>query len=282
MPCALREHDGRASQTVHNQLHALLPAKMNNIPALPKIDGDVDIILDIYSHRSLGDNGYINEEYGNTDRLVQLGGTVLDMTLVAHFFYRQPMLLPEQITNFSREAVSDDKLRTWLTFWNVKSKFRAAPGACEILESPEEMQRFFKSYVGALYIRNGGVNPVQAWISALVDPDAAAPPPPNSNPFGAPPPPLGNPPPLPPHLPSNTQAPPNPGGHNILSLLNQTAMQKGLSVTYPAQNLGGPSHAPSWRVSCHINGVPKGEGIGKNQKAAKEEAGRQAWQAMGW
>ncbi|KAF7339350.1 hypothetical protein MSAN_02148800 [Mycena sanguinolenta] len=260
---------------------------MNNIPALPKIEGDVDIILDIYSHRSLGGTNE-NNEYGNTDRLVQLGGAVLHMVLLTHLFCKQPLLNAEQIDVDARNALSDENLRTWFTFWNVKSKFRAAPGACDILESPEEMQRFFKSYVGALYIRNG-IATVQAWIPALVDPGAAAPPPPNVsafgaaplgnppphiNQFGAPPLPPGNPPPLPPHTP--TSAP------NILSLLNQTASQRGLSVTYPAEHLGGPPHAPSWRVTCNINGVKRGEGVGKNQKAAKEEAGRQAWQAMGW
>jgi hypothetical protein len=67
---------------------------------LPKIEGDVDILLDIYCHRSLKGNedDSINEEYGNTDRLVELGGRVLDLTLVAHLFYRRPMLLAEQIT----------------------------------------------------------------------------------------------------------------------------------------------------------------------------------------
>jgi len=253
---------------------------MNNIPALPKIEGDVDIILDIYCHRSLKGNDSMNEEYGDTDRLVELGARVLDMTLVSHLFYRRPILLAEQITDYAREAVSDETLRNWLISWNVKSKFRAAPGACELLESPEEMHRFFKSYVGALYIRNG-VNHVQAWISALIDPEASAAQPPDVNTFGAPPPPLGNPPPLPPHLSNNPLATANTTT-NILSTLNQTAAQKGLSVTYPAEHLGGPPHAPSWKVSCHINGIKKGEGVGKNQKAAKEEAGRQAWQAMGW
>ncbi|KAF7347719.1 hypothetical protein MVEN_01529100 [Mycena venus] len=255
---------------------------MNSIPALPKIEGDVDIILDIYCHSSLKGNDSMNEEYGDVDRLVELGSRALDMTLAVHLFYKRPMLLAEQITDYSREAVSDDRLRTWLTFWNVKAKFRAAPGTCEILESPEEMRRFLKSYIGALYIRNG-INHVQAWISALIDPDAGVPQPLNANSFGAPPPPMVNPPPLPPHLPNNppvTNA--SPQQHNILSLLNQTAMQKNLSVTYPAENMGGPPHAPSWRVACHINGIKKGEAVGKNQKTAKEEAGRQAWLAMGW
>ncbi|KAJ7925923.1 hypothetical protein B0H13DRAFT_1973890 [Mycena leptocephala] len=244
-----------------------------NIPPLPKIEGDVDIILDIYSHRSLKTN-YMNDEYGDTDRLVELGGRVLDMTLASHLFHKRPILLAEQISDYAREAVSDDKLREWLTFYNIKSKFRAAPGSCEILESPDEMRRFFKAYIGALYIRNG-VNHVQHWISALVDPDA------NTNAFSNPPPPLGMPPPLPQHLPNNS--PSSSGASTItLALMNQTAAQKGLSVTYPAEPPTGPSHNPTWKVSCCINSIPKGYGSGKSQKAAKEEAARQAYQAMGW
>jgi len=31
-----------------------------------------------------------------------------------------------------------------------------------------------------------------------------------------------------------------------------------------------------------VNGEPRGEGTGKNQKQAKEAAARQAWSSMGW
>jgi hypothetical protein len=64
---------------------------------LPKIEGDVDIILDIYSHHSLKTD-YMNDEYGDTDRLVELGGKVLDMALASHLFHKRPILLAEQIS----------------------------------------------------------------------------------------------------------------------------------------------------------------------------------------
>ncbi|KAJ7619169.1 hypothetical protein DFH06DRAFT_1235514 [Mycena polygramma] len=248
-------------------------------PPLPKIDGDFDILLDIYSHRSLKGNGPLNnEEYGDTDRLVELGARVLDMVVTAHLFCKRPMLLADQISDYAREAVSDDKLRDWLTFYDIKARFRVAPGACDILESPEEMRRFFLSYVAALYIRNG-LHHVQPWISSLIDPTADM----NSfvtPSFASPPPPAAMPPPLPHQIPNN----PSSGSASLitLALVNQTASQKGLSVTYPAEQVSGPSHAPTWKVSCCINGIKKGEGSGKNQKMAKEEAGRQAFQAMGW
>jgi len=252
---------------------ATVPQDMN-IPALPKIEGDVDVILDIYSHQSLKpkDPGDMNEEYGDLDRLVEIGGRVVDMTLAVHFFHKRPMLLAEQITDEMQLAVSDAKLREWLSAWNIKSKFRAAPGTCEILESPDDMRRFFKAYVGALYIRNG-VSQVQAWISALVDPNA------DINSFGTPPPPIGLPPPLP--QPSHTGSPPPAQAFSLL-IMNQMASQKGLSVTYPAELVAGSSHNPTWKVSCYINGEKKGEGTGKNQKSAKEEAARQAFAVLRW
>jgi len=240
-----------------------------NIPALPKIEGDVDVILDIYSHQSLKGDNHMNEEYGNLDRLVEIGSRVVDMTLAVHFFHKRPMLLAEQITDEMQLAVSNAKLREWLSAWNIKSKFRAAPGTCEILESPDDMRKFFKAYVGALYIRNG-VSQVQAWISALVDPNA------DINSFGTPPPPIGLPPPQPGHAGS-----PPPTQFSLL-IMNQIAAQKGLSVTYPAEQVAGSSHNPTWKVSCCINGERKGEGTARNQKTAKEEAARQAFAVLRW
>ncbi|KAF9486441.1 hypothetical protein BDN70DRAFT_12848 [Pholiota conissans] len=70
----------------------------------------------------------------------------------------------------------------------------------------------------------------------------------------APPPPLYNPPPLP-----TTPAPPRSpygrgGGGSTLSLVtlalvNQTAAQRGFTVTYPAAQ-EGPPHQPTWTVRC--------------------------------
>ncbi|KAJ7110071.1 hypothetical protein C8R44DRAFT_801313 [Mycena epipterygia] len=242
-----------------------------SIPALPKIEGDIDIILDIYSHHSLKGNHYMNDEYGDTDRLVELGGRVLEMALTAHLFYKRPILTAEEISDQTKKAISDAQLRDWLNAYNIRSRYRAAPNTPDILDSPTEMRQFFHAYVGALYVRNG-LNHVQAWISALVDPNTTV------HSFGTPPPPVGLPPPLPHTSPSS-----NLGSSSTitLALVNQTAMQKGLAVTYPAEQTG-PPHAPTWTVACHINNIEKGRGTGKNQKMAKEEAARQAFQAMGW
>ncbi|KAJ7492484.1 hypothetical protein FB451DRAFT_1218482 [Mycena latifolia] len=243
-----------------------------NIPPLPKIDGEVDIILDIYSHESLKGQYGMNEEYGDTNRLIELGARVLDMALTVHQFHKRPMLTADEISDAAKRAISDNNLREWLTQYNIRSRYRSAPGIPDILDSPEDMRKFFHSYVGALYIRNG-IHHVQAWISALVDPNA------NVNSFGTPPPPLGMPPPLP---PQHNNTPQNPGSSRVtLSLMNETAMAKNVAVTYPATSTG-PSHAPTWSVGCCINNIEKGRGTGKSQKAAKEEAARQAFQAMGW
>lgn len=95
--------------------------------------------------------------------------------------------------------------------------------------------------------------------------------------------------------------PPVPSSNNfqILAQFNMTAHQRGYTVTYPARS-EGPHHTPTWHVQCcrelyHpdviivfpsfialVNGEVRGEGVGKNQKQAKELAARQAWLAMGW
>ncbi|KAJ6604792.1 hypothetical protein DFH09DRAFT_1123812 [Mycena vulgaris] len=244
-----------------------------NVPALPKIEGDVDIILDIYSHKSLKGN-YQSPEYGDTDRLVELGARVLDMVLTTHFFRKSPFLTAQEISEHTRNVISDNNLKDWLTAYNMNMKYRTAPGSPDLLESATEMRNFFHSYVGALYIRNG-LNPVQAWIYALVDPNA------DLTSLGTPPPPpLGMAPPLPQNY--QNSPPQNLGSPNMtLALVNQTAITRGVSVTYTAESTG-PPHAPTWSVTCCMSGIPKGQGTGKSQKIAKEEAARQAFQAMGW
>ncbi|KAJ7727834.1 hypothetical protein DFH07DRAFT_851555 [Mycena maculata] len=238
---------------------------------LPKIEGDVDILLDIYSHQSLRGDSPLNDEYGDIDRLVELGSKALDMAVTAHFFQKRPMLIAPQMNDEVKSAVSDEKLRDWLAASNIQSRYRAAPGVVSILESPVDMRRFFCSYIGALYIRNG-FHQVQAWISALIDPNA------HVDSFGTllpPPQPLGMPPPL----PNPSTSPQNSG--NILSVINEAAMKRGVSVTYPAEQTG-PPHAPTWTVTCVVGGIEKGRGSGKGTKAAKEAAARQAMQNLGW
>ena len=129
------------------------------------------------------------------------------------------------------------------------------------------MRKFFNSYLGALYIRNG-LSTIQEWIARLIEPSVApvqvaALSPLSSYPSSPyvqqnfsqqhqgghfhPAPPLGAPPPLPssppPVMPSSSMS------LVTLALVNQTAAQKGFTVTYPAEQVG-PPHQPTWTVKC--------------------------------
>jgi hypothetical protein len=71
---------------------------MATLPPLPKIVGDVDLLLDVYTHKSLIFGGApMNEEYGDTDRLAELGANVLDLAVTFHFYSRKPMLSAPEI-----------------------------------------------------------------------------------------------------------------------------------------------------------------------------------------
>jgi hypothetical protein len=104
------------------------------------------------------------------------------------------------------------------------------------------MIKFFHIYVGAAYIRNGQ-EIVQNWISRLIDPNADV----STN---APPRVDGHAlqPQHPP--PANNQPQPSIGTPLVsLALVNQTAIQKRIQVTYPATQTG-QSHLPTWTVRC--------------------------------
>ncbi|KAJ3927887.1 MAG: hypothetical protein NXY57DRAFT_903052 [Lentinula lateritia] len=67
----------------------------------------------------------------------------------------------------------------------------------------------------------------------------------------------------------------------LLSLFNQTATQRRISVEYPAV-CSGPAHAPRWIIQCKVNRILKGTGMGKSKQEAKEFAAREAWYRLGW
>ncbi|KAG5342030.1 hypothetical protein C0989_005710 [Termitomyces sp. Mn162] len=264
-----------------------------NLPPLPKIEGDVDLLLDVYTHSSLRYGVSMNEEYGDTDRLAELGHRILDLAVTFHYFSKRPILPATEVDRLSREALSPDKLEGWLEAYGLKLKLRYAPGEQDKVGSPEAIRRFFDTYVGALHIRSGG-SIIQDWISRLIDPDAEHMPPPQwpavSNASistgqsvwtgaSVPMPPSSSPPPLPPDNISTIGM----AGRTLVSLalVNQTAVQRGVNVTYGAEQTG-PPHMPTWTVRCLMNGVEQGRGTGKSQKVAKEEAARQAWVRMGW
>jgi dsRNA-specific ribonuclease len=68
------------------------------LPPLPKIEGDVDLFLDVFTHNSLRmPSAPMNEEYGNTDRLAELGANVLRLAVATHFFRKKPLLQSKEI-----------------------------------------------------------------------------------------------------------------------------------------------------------------------------------------
>ncbi|KAL1739788.1 hypothetical protein HDZ31DRAFT_68586 [Schizophyllum fasciatum] len=257
---------------------------MAGLPPLPKIDGD--IFLDIFTHDSLKEEDELtqmNDDYGNTARLREIGDHVLDLAVTFHYYSSRQggILTAEDIVTRRREALSDDKITHWMDAYELKGKIKAVPAERQAARSSPQLNDFFKKYVGAIYISQG-MAVVQTWISRLLDPDVepALPPKSQGTPQPSqqvmanaqPPPPAGLPPPIP------TSAPP---AGITLSLMNQTAMQRGYIVNYdPSQT--GPSHTPTWTVRCLLNGTEYGSGTGKSQKQAKELAAQEAWERLGW
>ena len=71
---------------------------MSELPPLPRIDGDVDLMLDVYTHSSLRFGGApMNDDYGDTERLAELGAKVLELTVTNQLFRQRPFLHSKEI-----------------------------------------------------------------------------------------------------------------------------------------------------------------------------------------
>ncbi|KAG8219542.1 hypothetical protein J3R82DRAFT_492 [Butyriboletus roseoflavus] len=258
---------------------------MNNIPALPPIDGD--LLLDVFTRQSNRNSSSPpdNTEHGGAERLAELGHTVLSMIIMYILFQRTPFLSAIDLSEKHRELMNDDQIKHWLACYNLKSRVRGLEDRSSLDDQTEE-RLLFSSYVGAVYVQRG-LPPLLTWISRLVNPEseplaapgsstaAVPPPPPPYTSATAPAPPSAAPLPMP--------APPPTGVPqvNTLALFNQTCSQRGLIINWETES-EGPAHQPRWAVKCYVNSQLKGTGIGRNQKLAKEEAARQAFQSLGW
>ncbi|ESK90931.1 ribonuclease iii [Moniliophthora roreri MCA 2997] len=285
----------------------------------PKIEGEEDLLLDVYTHKSLQKPGMQDNDYGDTERLALLGEKILDMVVCSYFFKKsKPMRTAQQIRQDVVDTLTTENYNRWLEQHHLKGKLRFAPNVDpNPLQDPQELRHYFNTFVGAVFLRSG-VDVVNSWIVSLLDPTAVfnpadvaeqqttpiatssnAPPPylqshtqyqpqlANPPPPPPPPPPAAMPPPMPaqpPPPPPMSHSPPRANGLQFLptlALVNQTAAQRGLQITYEADSFG-PPHQPTWTVRCLINGHEQGRGTGRNQKQAKEEAARQAWVNMRW
>jgi dsRNA-specific ribonuclease len=140
-----------------------------SLPVLPTISGDPNIMLDVYTHSTVRHTGGTSDpEYGNPERLAELGKRMLDLAVTYHFFRLTPHLSAVDIAARKDDTLSDDAIVRWIEGYGLKNKIRAFPHT--ILDDPNELRIFFYTFIGALYIRNG-IHEVQDWISHLIDPD---------------------------------------------------------------------------------------------------------------
>ncbi len=69
-----------------------------SLPPLPTISGDPNIMLDVYTHSSVRHAGGPSDpEYGNPERLAELGKRMLDLAVTYHFFHLKPHLAAGEI-----------------------------------------------------------------------------------------------------------------------------------------------------------------------------------------
>lgn len=148
-----------------------------SLPPLPKIEGDVELLLDVFTHKSLRmPDTPLNEDYGDTDRLAELGAYVLRLVVATHWFHAaNPPLAVDALQEKISSSLADDTIDSWMDAYGLKSKLRIAPSEMQLINSTKEMRKMFETYVGAVYHRNrSGFREIQEWISRLIDPDGAA------------------------------------------------------------------------------------------------------------
>lgn len=267
-----------------------------SLPPLPEItDQDLVLSVFVYHEDMLGSSE--TEQFNEAGRLAQLGKRVIDQAITFHYFKkRNPVLSAEQID--SVRDVNTPDYPILLVQYGLKNKIRCPAQDAAYIDTQEGAFYFFCKYMGAAFLLHGMAS-IQEWVSQVIDPGSEAPlipvgqpqnrPPARLHSVGQqPPPPPTAPPPQPPPPPSYFSSgqqpfplPPTQTNHQVLAQFNMTAHQRGYSVTYPARSEGA-HHNPTWHVKCCLNGEPRGEGTGKNQKQAKEAAARQAWSSMGW
>jgi len=61
-------------------------------PPLPKLDNDLDLMLDVFTHESARVSHELNQDYGDTDRLAEMGHKVYELATTFHFFSQSPLL----------------------------------------------------------------------------------------------------------------------------------------------------------------------------------------------
>ncbi|KAF4623521.1 hypothetical protein D9613_002139 [Agrocybe pediades] len=285
----------------------------SRVPELPRLNDD--LLLQVFTHKSLRRPGASPADYGDNEGLGELGRTAFDLGLTGTLFRRRPILHVSEIRKYRDHLLSTNMIDDWVSHYGLRYRVRCHPKLLNSLKTIQETTFIFYAYVGGVYLTSGPQS-VNEWIDGLLEQelqclfdDAAStpgslqqsvvvPPPKRtkseyvspsvSNPpiFFASQPPATPPQGPPAQLPGGSIGVPNPLAPAqptlpFLPLFNQAAMQRRVTVEYIAQ-FSGPAHAGRWEVKCIVNGMCKGEGSGNNKHIAKEEAARRAYYSMGW
>jgi len=242
------------------------------LPLLPPLDGH--LLLDVFTHSSLDYEGKIfNEDFGDNRRLADLGEKVFNLAVTQRLFFKKPLLTVSEIVEHRENITSDATLEQWATAYQLKKNLKCAPDARASLDTTEVSRFLLHSYIGAAYCQRGLV-PIQNWIDRLVLPDEIPEPPstpPRQTSWGYPP------------RSSLSQSPQNTSLSSMtpLAVFNQAVQQNGWSIEWPAESTG-PAHNLLWTVKCVVGGIERGQGMGRSQKVAKEEAAKVASASIGW
>ncbi|TFK67465.1 hypothetical protein BDN72DRAFT_95888 [Pluteus cervinus] len=279
------------------------PIFTHPLPPLPEIEGDDDILLDVWAHRSLRRNG---GEDGDNLRLSDLGEQIFPAVITQHCFSRRPRLSRREIVSLREDVVSDPRILAMSRSYNIARRLKVPAGYRMVEDDVEELRHFWYRFIGALSHRNG-LDAVQVWVSNLIDFQLEAPttlsgpPSPSTStstlvnisnhvhiysPAPTPRPPA-IPLPQPDPVPAPYMNPPNfvplPRGQNgthspfSLAFFHQRILDEfGIQPTYVPEHEGSP-HAGKWTIRCFMGTAEMGRGVGPNQKQAKNSAARQVW-----
>ncbi|KAJ8509433.1 hypothetical protein ONZ45_g8402 [Pleurotus djamor] len=266
-----------------------------DLPRLPDLDGN--LLLQVYTHKSLRRTRGTDEETNrDNERLAVLGKAVLDLAITSALFDQTPRPDAEEI-----EVEQEQLTREygWAQLYGLLQDLRCHPNIESSLRAEETAQTMFRAYVGAVFVHSG-YDVAQDWIHQLFalsndgqlrddgqphkklksDSGKLASEPEDQIFFGFQPKPPEATAQIAPRPVDNPMSPAQPS-IPFLASFHQAAVRRGVSVTYSA-DMSGPSHACQWTVKCLVNGILKGEGKGGHKQAAKEDAARVAYYAMGW
>ncbi|KIM88548.1 hypothetical protein PILCRDRAFT_2775 [Piloderma croceum F 1598] len=147
------------------------PYVKSRIADIPQLRGD--IVLQVFTHKSLDFPGSSQKAFGNNARLAELGQQALELAVTDTLFHlKHPLLDVEEIARHRDGLLADDSIEHWVNSYDLRQKVRCLPEVVPLLDTAEERRFLFNSYVGAVCVQDGA-QAVQNWIAQLIRPDCS-------------------------------------------------------------------------------------------------------------